>query len=691
MSSTPRITDDGPTRFLPQHGFGPDVNFDTIARYHPFLFRVHTPRSLSPVKDDSLYFVGAQFNAKFAPRTPVMSGMHVGSGVSLLETATYEDCTRHLDWETRSQSPFISTSFSFAWSLWDAVRRYNKGVKHDVEIAIIDARALIGQGVTAIQLLRKKPTSEQHKLHWRWYRFAQESQSVLVHGFIPRSAVITSIPLLSIIPSLPSYFLKPGAHPSSDVQGLDSLAWDFTDSKRNTYRKFCLDLQARFSRSPFHSRVRDLAVGSARLAIALLHPWFQEMVLNEEDASHFDLAIARTRELAGLIAHWPEQAGSRDYAEMYGVMKGLITLVGEEARSANTRRSRRLREMTTSEVQRLRNVVVDLEEVVRGQAIVIAQNAADLSRSASPSGRSDGVLTIEPRSPRSEVADQLRPIDLILATMQPPQPEKAPRSPSPSISPRDPTAALKLVIPQPRARSPSSGSSSSGSSPTSPLTPSSSPSFHSPTPIKLHSAKAEFLQQFDDLPSDAESSSRRSSRSSAISAPPSPTLEESMPFSPPPIPPRPYTAPPVSSSELVPLPTIYPPPSPREESMAEQQQPIAPSPLRISIPLPRTPTTATTPDSGPVTSTSRYFTAVSEEKFSPFSPFYIVGMDYFPETDEEEGYAASSSSDSTFTSAGSSVFIHDAISCAVTGFFVGAVITLYILSSQRRTLLTHLT
>ncbi|EEB91406.1 hypothetical protein MPER_10235 [Moniliophthora perniciosa FA553] len=79
------------SRFLPQHGFGPDVNFDTIVRYHPFLFRVYTPRTRSPHNDDSIFFIGAQFDAKFAPKTPVMSGIHGPAG-SLLDAATYEDC-----------------------------------------------------------------------------------------------------------------------------------------------------------------------------------------------------------------------------------------------------------------------------------------------------------------------------------------------------------------------------------------------------------------------------------------------------------------------------------------------------------------------------------------------------------------------------------------------------------------------
>ncbi|KAL0566640.1 hypothetical protein V5O48_015370, partial [Marasmius crinis-equi] len=662
MASTSRITDDSIRRFLPQHGFGPDVNFDTITRYHPFLFRVYTPRTLSPLADDSLFFVGGQFNAKFAPRTPVMTGMHVEPGVSLLDTTTYEDCTRHLDWETRAQSPFISTSFSFGWSLWDAVRRYNTGVKHDVEIAIIDARALVGQAATAIQLLKKKPATQQHKLHWRWYRFAQESQSVLVHGFIPRSAVVASIPLLSIVHHLPSYFLKPNVLNPRDFEGLSSLAWDFADTKRCTYRKFCLDLQARFSRLPFQSRVRDLAVGSARLSIALLNPWFQEMVLDEEDPTHFDLAITRTRELAGLIAHWPEQTGSRDYAEMYGVIKGLITLVAEEARSANSRSSR-VRARTASEVERLKTTVVGLEEVIRGQAIVIAHNTAELS---SRPGSAEQTTARSTPKPRSEGADQSR-ATLVAGTHTPDLQDDG-HSPSTSISPRDRMTTLKLLIPQSRPQSPSA-SSSSGSSPTSPLTPSSSPSLHSPTPIRYHSAKAEFLPHFDDFTLTSESSSRRSSRSLAISAPPSPTLDEPFSTSPPLVPMRPFSAPPASSSEHVSLPGIYPP-SPKDEV---DQRPVTPSPLRISIPLSRTSaaSASATTDSAPVTSASRYFTAVSEEKFSPFSPFFIVGMDYFTDTDTEEdlndgspSYSTSSSGSSSGSSfsSGASIFLHDAVS-----------------------------
>ena len=68
---------------------------------------------------------------------------------------TYEDVIQHLDWTQRGQSPYVSTSFSFAWAIWEAIRRYHVNVKHDVEIAVIDARAVADHATTAVELLMK--------------------------------------------------------------------------------------------------------------------------------------------------------------------------------------------------------------------------------------------------------------------------------------------------------------------------------------------------------------------------------------------------------------------------------------------------------------------------------------------------------------------------------------------------------
>ncbi|KAJ4490299.1 hypothetical protein J3R30DRAFT_3276971, partial [Lentinula aciculospora] len=347
------------SRFLPQLGFGSDVTFETVSRYHRYLFRIYTPKSLPAVEDDSIFFVGARFNNIFAPRTPIISEMYPSSScASLVETATYEDCVQHLSWETRSRSPYISATFSFSWAIWDAVRRFNNGVKHDVEIAVIDAAALSGKAATTLQLLRRSPSSDsRHPRHSRWCRFAQESQSVLIYGFVPRSAVLASVPLRTVLQNLPSYFLKNPANLQNRLPPINSplgiiLAWDSIGQKNASFRRFCEEMGDRYRRMPYQTRVREIAIGSVRLALTLLHPWFHRTVENGDILS----AVTRMRELSALIAHWPEQPGSRDYTEMASLMKALTLLLAEEVRGS----SERMRQIATEEVLHLKKIVDDL-------------------------------------------------------------------------------------------------------------------------------------------------------------------------------------------------------------------------------------------------------------------------------------------------------------------------------------------
>ncbi|THH07736.1 hypothetical protein EW145_g3183 [Phellinidium pouzarii] len=121
---------------------------------------------------------------------------------------TYADLVRHLDWTTRARSPYVTTSFSFFWALWEAVRRYRLGIKHDVEIAVIDARRLRGSARTALEVLRGVEGDQQDKAYWKWYRFALETQDVLVFGAIPGDAIYASTPLTNIMPMLPDYFFR---------------------------------------------------------------------------------------------------------------------------------------------------------------------------------------------------------------------------------------------------------------------------------------------------------------------------------------------------------------------------------------------------------------------------------------------------------------------------------------------------
>ena len=139
---------------LPQYGFGAEVAFDALIDTNPFLFRVYTPRQSGPTPasasddSDSPQFLAQQFQND--PLVPL----------SKPSPATYDDVAHHMDWTSKLTSPFVSSSFSFAWALWEAVRRYHGNMKHDVEIAVIDARLVADKAVTAIEVLRKSKTKE---------------------------------------------------------------------------------------------------------------------------------------------------------------------------------------------------------------------------------------------------------------------------------------------------------------------------------------------------------------------------------------------------------------------------------------------------------------------------------------------------------------------------------------------------
>ena len=131
---------------LPQYGYESEYTFENLIQDNPFLFRVYTPKARSPFFDSTEpFFVGHSADE---------------DSVRSADQYTYDDVARHMDWTTRSASPFISTSFSFVWAIWEAVRRHRAGVKHDIEIAIIDARAVSGRAVTALELLRKGSPQE---------------------------------------------------------------------------------------------------------------------------------------------------------------------------------------------------------------------------------------------------------------------------------------------------------------------------------------------------------------------------------------------------------------------------------------------------------------------------------------------------------------------------------------------------
>lgn len=171
----------------------------------------------------------------------------------------------------------------------------------------------------------------------------------MVHGFIPESAVLASIPLLSIIEKLPSYFLH--ANPSlPKAIPLTRLAWDFTQ-KKQSYRRFCQTMSERFLRLPIEERLRDTTVGSVRLAVAFLRSWFQHAI---QDASP-DACIT-VSSLASTISQWPAQWWTQDHAEIRELIDAMVRMLGEEQQQ---------RHQQNKEIARLEDVVDELERVVR--------------------------------------------------------------------------------------------------------------------------------------------------------------------------------------------------------------------------------------------------------------------------------------------------------------------------------------
>lgn len=191
----------------------------------------------------------------------------------------------------------------------------------------------------------------RHHDYWKWYRYALESQDVLVYGAIPTPAVLASVPLLSLIDKLPSYFLRQDHGAKSLPPSLERLAWD-TMERKPSFRQFCQDMSDQFLRLSAEHRLRDATGGSVRLAMAFLRPWFHRVV-----AKDFSRATDKACALAFMIAQWPAQWWSRDHLEMWTVIRSLVQAVAEEVREKQ-------KVDTNKEVRRLQNVGTVLERVV---------------------------------------------------------------------------------------------------------------------------------------------------------------------------------------------------------------------------------------------------------------------------------------------------------------------------------------
>ncbi|KAI0057016.1 hypothetical protein BV25DRAFT_1813125 [Artomyces pyxidatus] len=282
---------------------------------------------------------------------------------------SYADVANHMDWTKKSSSPYVTTSFSFAWALWEATRRYKGNMKNDIEIAVIDARAVAGRAVTALELLRKGAPDERHPDHWKWYRFATEAQDVLVYGYIPGTAVLASIPILSIVSKLPSYFLS--SNPDEEKPSVfNSLTWDVAQ-QRPGYQQFCQQMSEQFLRESPEVRLRDTTAGAVRLAMCFLRPWFQKHALKD-----FQGAVQGVSELAYIIARWAGHWWVREHPEIWDLIQAMVHVVGEEVRDAQ-------RVHALNEVMRLQGVVSELQLLTDEYVSVHSRSGSSASADSS--------------------------------------------------------------------------------------------------------------------------------------------------------------------------------------------------------------------------------------------------------------------------------------------------------------------
>ena len=188
---------------------------------------------------------------------------------------------------------------------------------------------------------------------WKWHRFSHDSQSVLIYGMIPRPAVLASIPILQILHKMPSYFLRKDVQ-ILDGNPLDQVAWDYIRHK-SSYRRFCQHMSKLFCSRPFEVRLRDSTAGAVRLALSFLRPFFHHVV--QED---FDIAISYLRTFALTISQWPSQSWVNDHPEVHQVVESMVLALGEELRD-------KYRHQQQEEISRLQVIIDGLRSTIRAQ------------------------------------------------------------------------------------------------------------------------------------------------------------------------------------------------------------------------------------------------------------------------------------------------------------------------------------
>lgn len=205
-----------------------------------------------------------------------------------------------------------------------------------------------------------------------------------MRGSIPGTAVLASIPLLSILRHLPSYFLKPGFNGINAKNPLVGLGWDYTE-KKLSYRQFCRDMSNRFHCLGTEARLADSTTGSLALSLAFLRPWFHQTA--GVDA---DLAVRTLSNLAFLIAQWPGHGWTSEHPEIYSLTYAMAVTLCQELREEHKHQDQ-------EEVSRLQGIVNELCEVVKKYEV--KYNSMDKSSNPNQPGKPKPIIFIDPAAP----------------------------------------------------------------------------------------------------------------------------------------------------------------------------------------------------------------------------------------------------------------------------------------------------
>src|ERR1700733_6484391 len=105
-------------------------SFDATIRHHRFLYRVHNATSDSPL-DDELGFIATTFQRNASDSTLLQLRRRPASDIEDLRDKAVEHvgrCNPTVSNVSAILSPFVSTSFSLPYALWEASRRGNSSI-----------------------------------------------------------------------------------------------------------------------------------------------------------------------------------------------------------------------------------------------------------------------------------------------------------------------------------------------------------------------------------------------------------------------------------------------------------------------------------------------------------------------------------------------------------------------------------